>query len=219
MQEEQRPTPPPATPVTPITPSAPAAPKHREGVRNILSTLAVLLVAPLVAIFLTMFVFQSYQVDGQSMETTLHNNDRLLVWKTARTWARITGHPYIPKRGDIVVFTDSRLSDFGQDPNKQLIKRVVGLPGDRVVVSNNVVTVYDSAHPNGFQPDNTLPYRGVIKTTNIDGEWTVGKGQVFLMGDNRLNSLDSRLFGPVDANNIIGKLVVRVLPANTIERF
>ncbi|HSX35292.1 MAG TPA: signal peptidase I, partial [Candidatus Saccharimonadales bacterium] len=115
--------------------------------------------------------------------------------------------------------TDGRLGQFGQDPDKQLIKRVVGLPGDKVVVSGGDVTVFNTAHPNGFDPDKTLPYGNVIPTTAIDGEWTIGNNQVFVMGDNRGNSLDSRLFGPVDASNIIGKLAVRVLPANTIKRF
>ncbi len=193
--------------------------KGSEGWHSIVSTILVLLLAPLIAIFLTMFVFQSYQVDGPSMETTLHNNDRLIVWKLARSWAKITHHVYIPKRGDIVVFTDARLGQFGQDPDKQLIKRVIGLPGDKVVVNNGYVTVYDTQRPNGFRPDATLPYGKVIPVTGIDGEWTVGKGQVFVMGDNRNNSLDSRLFGPVNATSIIGKLAIRVLPANMIERF
>jgi len=192
---------------------------HHDNWRSIVSTILVLLIAPIIAILLTMFVFQSYQVDGPSMQTTLHNNDRLIVWKLARSWAKITGHPYIPKRGDIVVFTDSKLGEFGQDPNKQLIKRVIGLPGDKVVVNNGVVTIYNAQNPNGFDPDKTLPYGNVIPTTGIDGTWTVGKNQIFVMGDNRGDSLDSRLFGPVDVNNIIGQLVVRVLPINTAKRF
>ncbi|HSX35156.1 MAG TPA: signal peptidase I [Candidatus Saccharimonadales bacterium] len=202
-------------------PAVPQRPKQRksDGWHSVVSTVLVLIIAPIIAIFLTMFVFQSYQVDGPSMETTLHNNDRLIVWKLARTWAKITHHTYIPKRGDVVVFTDGRLGQFGQDPDKQLIKRVVGLPGDKVVVSGGDVTVFNTAHPNGFDPDKTLPYGNVIPTTAIDGEWTIGNNQVFVMGDNRGNSLDSRLFGPVDASNIIGKLAVRVLPANTIKRF
>jgi len=193
--------------------------KGNDGWHSIASTVLILLLAPIIAIFLTVFVFQSYQVDGPSMEATLHNNDRLIVWKLARSWAKLTHHAYIPKRGDIIVFTDSRLGQFGQDPDKQLIKRVIGLPGDKVVVSNGVVTLYDTQHPNGFRPDASLPYGKIIPITGIDGEWTVGNNQVFVMGDNRSNSLDSRLFGPVNANNIIGKLAVRVLPANTIERF
>jgi len=203
----------------PVVPTTRPEKRRGEGWHSVVSTILVLVIAPVIAIFLTMFVFQSYQVDGPSMETTLHNNDRLIVWKLSRSWAKITHHTYIPNRGDVVVFTDSRLGQFGQDPDKQLIKRVIGLPGDKVVVSEGVVTIYNSAHPNGFQPDKTLPYGNVIPVTGVDGEWTIGNGQVFVMGDNRGNSLDSRLFGPVDAKNIIGKLAVRVLPINTVKRF
>jgi signal peptidase I len=211
---------PPHQPV-PTTVTQRPEPKKRksEGWHSVVSTVLVLIIAPVIAIFLTMFVFQSYQVDGPSMETTLHNNDRLIVWKLARTWAKVTHHTYIPKRGDVVVFTDTRLGEFGQDPDKQLIKRVIGLPGDKIVVSGGEVMVYNTAHPNGFDPDKTLPYGNVIPSTGVDGEWTIGNNQVFVMGDNRGNSLDSRLFGPVDATNIIGKLAVRVLPINTVKRF
>lgn len=177
------------------------------------------MLAPLIAILLITFVFQSYQVDGQSMQSTLHDHDRLIIWKLPRTWARITGHNYVPKRGDIVVFSEPKLADFGQDPEKQLIKRVIGLPGDRVVISGGTVTIYDKNHPEGFNPDRTLPYGGNIGATTTDTDLVVPAGQVFVMGDNRGNSLDSRMFGPVQLKNIVGKLAVRVLPVNDMERF
>ena len=190
--------------------------KRGEGWRGSLSSILILLAAPVVAIFLTAFVFQSYQVDGESMETTLQNHDRLIVWKMGRTWAKITGHAYVPKRGDVVVFTPKGL--LGGE-NKQLIKRVIGLPGDRVVVKDGIVTVYNSQHPDGFVPDQTLPYGKVIPTTFDDQDVTVPGDSVFLMGDNRSNSLDSRAFGPVPLNDIAGKLVLRILPLGKAERF
>jgi signal peptidase I len=195
------------------------SPSRKEGFRSIVSTAAVLLIAPVVAIFLTAYIFQSYQVDGPSMETTLYHNDRLIVWKLPRTWARLTGNPYIPKRGDVVIFTEPALSQFGQDPGKQLIKRVVALPGEKVVVRGNVLTVYNHDYPKGFQPDATLPYGKVITGTTIEGEWSLGKDQLFVVGDNRSNSLDSRTFGPIHANNIVGKLSARVLPLDDITKF
>lgn len=202
-------------------PYAPAVRRsdRREGLMSAFSTVAVLLVAPLIAIFLTMFVFQSYQVDGESMETTLSHNDRLIVWKMPKTWSRITGHDYIPKRGDVVVFVEPDLSQFGQDPGKQLIKRVLGLPGERVVIADNQLTVYNQEYPEGFKPDKVLPYGSVIGETPIDHEWTVGEGQIFVVGDNRNNSLDSRTFGPIDASNIVGKLIIRVLPLGDVKKF
>ncbi len=191
---------------------------QKEGWKNVASTIAVLLTAPLIAVFLTFFVFQSYQVDGQSMETTLNNNDRLIVWKMPRTWARITGHAYIPHRGDIVVFNERGLLEG----EKQLIKRVIGLPGDRVVVHDGILTVYNSEHPTGYQPDAVMPYGKVIGDTQPETEqteWTVDKDKVFVCGDNRLNSRDSRSFGPIAADDIVGKLSIRVLPLNTARHF
>lgn len=203
-------------------PTVPAtrSPQRKSAWRDLLSTIGVLFAALIVAFALITFVFQSYQVDGPSMQQTLQNNDRLIVWKLPRTWARITGHEYVPKRGDIIVFTESGLAAYGQENTKQLIKRVIGLPGDRVVVRNGTITIFNKQHPNGFQPDKTLPYHDQITevtTGNID--LTLGKDQIFVCGDNRTDSLDSRVFGPVSTNNIVGKLAVRILPINDIERF
>jgi signal peptidase I len=153
------------------------------------------------------------------MQTTLQNSDHLIVWKVQRTLAGITHHAYIPNRGDVIVFSEPGLSDFGQDSGKQLIKRVIGLPGERVVVKDGIVTVYNKDNPDGFQPDKTLPYGKVIVTTPGNVDVTLGESQVFVCGDNRTNSLDSRVFGPVDSKNIIGKLILRVLPLNTVKKF
>jgi signal peptidase I len=193
--------------------------RRREGFKSALSTIIILLTAPLIAVFLTLFVFQSYQVDGESMETTLSHNDRLIVWKLPKTWSKITGNDYVPKRGDVIVFVEPALSQFGQDPGKQLIKRVVGLPGERVVVRDGTLTVYNGEYPEGFQPDATLPYGNAIGETPIDGEWSVGEHEVFVVGDNRNNSLDSRTFDAINTDNIVGKLVIRLLPVDEITKF
>lgn len=192
----------------------------KEGWRSIASSVAILLAAPLVALFLTAFIFQSYQVDGPSMETTLQPNDRLIVWKLPKTWSKITGHQYVPKRGDVIVFTPSSSSNFTEESNKQLIKRVIGLPGERVVVKNGAVTIYNKEHPDGFQPDRTLPYGPVIGATSGEEiDYIIPDNALFVLGDNRDNSLDSRAFGPVETKNIVGKLVLRLFPFSSMERF
>lgn len=206
-------TPPPQKPVVNGT--------RRAAFEEFLSTVGVLIMALVIAITLIAFVFQSYQVDGESMQTTLHNDDRLIVWKTPRTWARITHHQYVPKRGDIIIFNETGLSSYGQDDSKQLVKRVVGLPGDRVVVSNGVVTIYNSAHPDGFQPDKDLPYGSetTIPYTSGNIDVRLGPDQLFVCGDNRSNSLDSRIFGPIKTSQIIGKLAARIYPFSDAEKF
>jgi signal peptidase I len=193
-----------------------------QRMRSTITAIGILLLAPAIAILLTVFVFQSYQVDGPSMQNTLHNNDRLIVWKLPRTWARVTGHQYVPKRGDIIILTESGLSNYG-DPSdtKQLVKRVIGLPGDHIIIKNSVITVYNAAHPHGFQPDTTLPYgkNGAIPPTTNDLNVTLSKTQLFICGDNRSDSLDSRIFGPIETKQVIGKLVARIFPVSQAKRF
>jgi signal peptidase I len=191
-----------------------------NGLREFLSVFGVLGTAIGIAICLILFVFQSYQVSGPSMETSLQDQDRLIVWKLARSWSRLTHHQYVPNRGDVIIFTESGLSQYGQEDTKQLIKRVIALPGERVVVHNNIITVYNKEHPKGFQPDKTLPY-GVKITEPAEQEVdrVVGEDEIFVCGDNRTNSLDSRFFGPIKTKQIIGKLVVRVLPLSNAEKF
>jgi signal peptidase I len=210
---------PPADPIPPqpaMQPEQPAAPKppksHHEGLRSIVSTLIILLLAPVIALFLTRFVFQSYEVDGPSMQTSLFNKDRLIVLKLPRTWATITRHNYIPNRGDIVIFNRHGVTNYEDGTPKQLIKRVIGLPGERVVVKDGFVTVFNSAHPDGFSSDNTMPYGKVIKTTPGNVDLNVPEGEIFVMGDNRTNSLDSRYFGTIPASDLVGKLGLRIYP-------
>jgi signal peptidase I len=239
MPDVTPPTPPPRNPLTPapITPShlpqapnaaLPPSPKAgsggpaddpRSGWREALSTVGILLTALVVALLIIGFVFRSYQVDGPSMENTLQNSDKLIIWKVPRTWAMLTHHSYIPNRGDIIVFSESGLSEFGQQDTKQLIKRVIGLPGDRVVVQNGTITIYNKKNPGGFQPDKTLPYGKNIPVTSGDVDVTLRPNQVFVSGDNRPDSLDSRSFGPINANQIVGKLVLRVFPISQAQAF
>lgn len=209
-----------------VMPAAPPDParhpqKRHSFLREFLSTLAILASAFGIALLLIAFVFQSYAVDGPSMEVTLNDKDRLIVWKVPRTWANVTGNQYVPNRGDIVIFHQNGLSEYGQDDSRQLIKRVIGLPGDRVVVKNGTITVFNDEHPTGFQPDNTLPYKDetVIPNTSGDLDVTLKGDQLFVCGDNRPDSLDSRSFGPINTDQVIGKLLARILPLRDAELF
>jgi signal peptidase I len=195
--------------------------KHskKEGWKSISSTLFIIIAAPVIALLLINFVFQSYEVDGPSMETTLQNTDRLIVWKTPRTVAKIKGTDYIPNRDDIIIFKSHGAVDEVGGTDKQLIKRVIGLPGDRVVVSNGKVTVYNDANPNGFNPDADVDHGSNTGRTDGNIDVTINEDEVFVLGDNRPNSLDSRFFGPVKAHEIVGKLQYRIFPFNKFEQF
>jgi signal peptidase I len=189
-----------------------------NNMRSIISTVMLFLAAPILALVLILFVIQSYEVDGQSMETTLQDKNLLIVSKVPKTLSRITGSDYTPSRYTIIIFSRDESGGLGGG-TRQLVKRVIGLPGERVTVNNGKVTVYNAQNPNGFDPDAGQEYSKSIKTTPGNVDITVQEGQIFALGDNRTNSLDSRFFGPVDSDDIVGKLGVRIFPLNKARSF
>lgn len=204
---------------SPMSPGPDYNPRRRN-LSGIFSTLIILVAAPLLALGLTSFVFQSYEVDGPSMENTLQNQDRLIVLKWPRTIARLSGQPYVPRRGDIIIFYERALGGTsGDSGTKQLIKRVVGLPNERIVVDNNTLTVFNAAHPDGFNPDTDDGYGHTPRTTPGQVDVTVPADSIFVAGDNRTNSLDSRSFGPVPLADVVGKLIFRLIPINRARTF
>lgn len=171
------------------------------------------LLALIVALMLQRFVFQSYQVFGHSMEPTLDQGDYLVISKVGVTLAAIHHGHYVPHRGDIIVLN----SPLDQT---RLVKRVIGLPGERVVVSGGQVMVFNRDHPSGFDPYQTLHLSPVYASGEITE--IVPSDSVFVVGDNRVggNSLDSRNdLGPVPLNDIIGRLVLRLWPPSKITNF
>lgn len=200
----------------------PPEPKHKEHggkLKDTLSTLGIIVLAPIVALFLTAFIFQSYQVDGPSMETTLQNRDRLIVTKTGKTWSRITGSDYVPKRYEVIVFNHTGQYEDQFVAEKQLIKRVIGLPGDRLVVKDGIVTIFNAQNPNGFLVDRDGPEKNTISNTTGNIDETIKAGELYVMGDNRGNSLDSRSFGPIRSTDAVGKLTYRIYPFGKVEHY
>jgi signal peptidase I len=192
---------------------------RQEGWRGALSTILILVAAPVVALLLINFVFQSYQVSGPSMQTTLQDNDRLIVNKIPRTIAKITGKAYIPDRGDIIIFAKHGVQEFGSQSDKQLIKRVIGLPGERIIVKDGKITIINSEFPNGFDPDTSEEWKDNLSATTGNVDVTLGEDEIFVCGDNRSNSLDSRTIGPISAADIIGKLTFRLFPIGEAKSF
>lgn len=191
--------------------------KGLSSYRHLLSTIGVIIAAPLIALIMVTSVFQVYEVDGQSMESTLHDNDRLVVLKVPRTWASITGGNYIPDRYNIIVFNQIGQQDFYGE--RQLIKRVVGLPGDRVVISKGIVKVYNDEHSQGYNVDKQGPEQAATENTSGNVDITVPDNEVFVLGDNRQNSSDSRVFGTVPVDQIVGKLSIRFYPFDQTDVF
>lgn len=187
--------------------------KKEGGIFSFLATLAVAFVLVQV---INAFFFQSYKVFGSSMVPTLHDGDRLIISKMGKTGAKVRGKDYQPKRGDIIVFVDPQRSDL------QLIKRVIGLPGERVVVKEGKLTVYNAENPNGFNPDTHGDYTADLPESSGENDVTVPEGHLFVSGDNRAgsNSLDSRNeLGTVPEELVIGTLQVRIWPLNDAKFF
>jgi signal peptidase I len=181
-----------------------------------LYTLLLFILAPLLAILMIVFVFQSYVVDGSSMEPTLQNGNRVFILKLPKTVDSLRGKLYIPARHDIIVFKKPG------DPGTQLIKRVIGLPGDQVIVNDGHITIYNTSHPNGFNPDANTNYGKSLAPTDGEVDVTVGPDELFVCGDNRApgGSLDSRTgLGLVPVKNIVGRLWLRYFPLNNFTSF
>ena len=190
-----------------------------EGMKSIFSAIMLIGAALIIALSVAAFIVQSYQVDGESMEPTLQDNDRLIVNKVPRTLARITDKPYIPARGDIIIFNQNGSFDASGNGQKQLIKRVMALPGERVSVTSGIITVYNREHPSGYRPDSTGDYNINRGASAGSLEITLADDEIFVAGDNRPNSEDSRYFGAINADDIVGKLILRILPADKARRF
>ena len=158
------------------------------------------------------FVFRSFNVIGPSMQPTMHTGDRLIVNRFAVTWSQLQNKPYIPERGQVIVFDNPNYS-AGMD-DEYIVKRVIGLPGERVVVEDGQVRVFNNENPAGFDPDSThtdtpaSPISGGIDTIVPDGS-------LFMMGDNRVGNFsnDSRSgLGMIPLYDVIGPVALRVWP-------
>ncbi|HEX4205317.1 MAG TPA: signal peptidase I [Ktedonobacteraceae bacterium] len=150
-----------------------------------------------VCIFLVIhFIIQSYHIDGVSMEPGLNSQELVVVNKTAYLFHQ-------PQRGDVIVF------HYPVDPRQDFIKRIIGLPGDTIQTNFSQVWV------NGVKL-NESAY--ISAPANLTAQkWTVPKNDYFVMGDNRPKSDDSRSWGFVPMNNIVGKTVVVYWPISDWE--
>ena len=170
-------------------------------------------------ILINSFIFQSFTVVGGSMENTLHDGDKVIISRIGITWANLTNQKYTPKRGEIIVFKNPQYTAGMKD--QYIIKRVIAFAGEKVVVKNSKVTVYNSDHPNGFNPDENFNNEPKSETSH-DGEWTVPENEIFVMGDNRegMNSYDSRSgLGTIPLYEIIGPVAFRLWPFTGIRNF
>lgn len=154
--------------------------------RSLWETIQTIVIAFLLAMLIRHFVVESFVVEGHSMEPTLHHGERLLVNKLAYRFQDA-------KRGDIVVFR------YPEDPSKDFIKRIIATEGDTVEIVDGKVYVNGEALEEPYVADHG---RDHLPPTQVPS------GTIFVLGDNRRNSQDSRYFGPVSEELLEGKAVL-----------
>ena len=170
-------------------------------------------------IFINTFIFRSFSVVGPSMETTLYTGDRLIVNRLPVTWSQLQNKSYFPDRGQIIVFKNPKFTSGIGD--EFIVKRVIAFPGERVVVADGKYTVYNSDHPQGFNPDDNN-HGEPGSPTSGDVDMKVPTGEIFVSGDHRQGSFsyDSRNgLGTIPLYDIVGPVSIRVFPFNKIHFF
>jgi signal peptidase I len=186
---------------------------RRRGWRSFREWAVVLLSAAVIATVLRTYVVQQFYIAGPSMETTLWGDDRVLVNKLAYRFGE-------PSRGDVIVF-DRITTNGGEVQHDDLIKRVIGLPGETVELRSCDVYVDGALLDEPWLPadlkDASIDPAARCGAADIEPT-RVGDDQVYLIGDNRPMSFDSRAFGPVDVSMIVGQAMVVIWPPQDFQR-
>lgn len=160
--------------------------------------------AILLALVVKVFLLQAFYIPSLSMYPTLHEGDRVLVNKLSYRLHDVN-------RGDVIVFERPPTETSSNIPD--LIKRVVGLPGESITIENGSVFVDGQRLDENYLPDGTVTSSAnAPNKCTPDAPCVVPAGQVWVMGDNRGDSKDSRYFGPIDESSIVGRAFITVWP-------
>ncbi len=176
--------------------------KARSSLRNTVEWVAVIVAAVLVALLIKTFVVQAFRIPSASMVPTLEQGDRVLVNK-------LSYDAHDLNRGDVVVFSRPASLAAGPDDPKDLIKRVIGLPGEEISTKDGQVYVDGRLLDEPYLADGTMTY-------GLEEPLEVPEGQVLVLGDNRGDSTDGRVFGPVDADTIVGRAFMIMWPLSRV---
>lgn len=183
--------------------TVPDSPKAKT-VALVLEMIQVLAISLAIIIPVRWFLIQPFYVQGASMEPNFFDHEYLIIDELSYRFGD-------PSRGDVVVF------HYPNDPKQFFIKRVIGLPGETVEISDGKIRIYNATHPNGMRLDEAAyldqDFTAASQTVTLKAD------QYYLLGDNRSSSLDSRFFGPVDRKHIVGRVWVRGYPVDRWKHF
>ena len=162
----------------------------------------IVLIALLIVLPIRHFVFQPFFVKGQSMEPNFENGDYLII-------DELSYRLRSPERGEVIVFK------YPNDPSQKYIKRIVGLPGEKVEIQDGKIMVYKGDEGEVLNETDYLPASlFTAGSLNI----ILGENEYFVLGDNRSASSDSRRWGPLPEENIIGQVFLRAWPMNSLAK-
>jgi signal peptidase I len=159
------------------------------------------IIALIIVIPIRMFIAQPFIVSGASMQDTFQDKQYLIV-------DQVSYYFHDPQRGDVVIFR------YPRDPSKYFIKRIIGLPGDTVIIEGNKVTIENEENPRGFVLNESYVKK---MTPGASLEETLGPREYFVMGDNRDQSSDSRVWGVLQEERIVGRAFLRLFPPSSID--
>jgi signal peptidase I len=179
----------------------PPAPGRRKRRRRALTELVIsVVVALLLALGLRSFVFQTYFIPSSSMVPTLDVYDRILVLKAFFNWRDV-------HTGEIIVFSHPPRDQCAGPQDGDLVKRVIGLPGQTIYSSGNSIYIDGRLLPEPFLPHND-PLGPPIPDASKAHPFQIPAGEFYMMGDNRAISCDSRYWGPIKGSSMVGQVVL-----------
>lgn len=198
---------------------APFLERHRK-IKDLLGIGIFILLVVIGTVFINAFIFRSFNVEGQSMERTMYTGDRLIVNRLPVTWAHINGKPYIPERGQIIVFKNPAF-DSVSNREEYIVKRVIAFPGEHVTLKAGKYTICNNNNTNCFNPDDANHGEpGAPTSGEVDA--VVAEGTLFVSGDHRQGnySYDSRNgLGTIPFYDVIGPVAVRIFPFTSLRLF
>lgn len=185
--------------IAPQKESAPPPEKRHSFKTEAWETIRFIFIALIIVIPIRIFVAQPFIVDGASMDPTFETGQYLIVDELSYRFEN-------PSRGDVVIFK------YPRNPKQYFIKRIIGLPGETVTVGENGIVSIKNTSGAVFTLDE--PY--IVFKKDDSKSQILGANEYFMMGDNRAGSFDSRAWGPVKREFIIGRALARLFPFSTI---